>query len=217
MPDAREQELERDVDISKAVQKKRRAKMNRLRKLWDDARDAFRKRRQITRARILKLRKYRESKLGGPKKAVAWALDQVGTTESPPYSNRGPKIDQWEIATLGYSGYSWCQAFVNAALVHGGGQQLKSAYTPQVVQWANAGSYGLKRVDEPHVGDFVFFKFPGVSSAFCDHVGMWAGDGRTVEGNTSPTSASSQNNGGGVWVKVRPRSQMVAFVRPTYP
>ena len=216
MPDAREQELQRAVDVSKAVQRKRRAKKNRLWRLYVDARTAFRRRKQITQARILRLRRYRERQLGGPKRGVAWALEQVGTVEQPPFSNQGPKISDWERATLGSVGWPWCQAFVNAVLVHGGGQQLTSAYTPAVVQWANEKRYGLIRVQDPQPGDFVYFKFPGVSSAFCDHVGVWVGGGKTVEGNTSSGTAGSQNNGGGVYLRVRPRSQMVAFVRPTY-
>lgn len=216
MPDAREQELERTVDLSKAVQKRRYEAKSRAWKLYVAARTRFRRRKQITQARALRLRKYRESKRGGAKKAVAWALAQVGTVESPPFSNRGPKIDQWSGATLGFSGFAWCQSFANAVLVAGGGEQLKSAYTPQVVQWANEKKFGLKRVAEPQPGDFVYFKFPGVSSAFCDHVGVWVGGGKTVEGNTSSGAQGSQNNGGGVYLRVRPRSQMVAFVRPTY-
>jgi hypothetical protein len=217
MPDLKKQALERDVDVSKAVQKRRYEVKGRAWKLYVKARDRFRRRRQITRARVLRLRKYRQAhKEGGAKKAVGWALKQVGTSESPAFSNRGPKIDQWETATLGYSGYSWCQAFANAVLLHGGGEQLKSAYTPQVVDWANANEHGLKRVDTPQVGDFVFFKFPGVSNAFCDHVGVYIGAGSCVEGNTSPASAGSQNNGGTVAIKTRPRSQWAAIVRPTY-
>lgn len=149
MTDQREQLLQKSVDVSKAVQKQRRQKKNKLWRAYTKARDAFRRRKQITQARVLKLRKYRDRKAGGPKRAVRWALDQVGTVESPPYSNQGPKISDWERATLGSVGWPWCQAFVNAALVKGGGSQLKSAYTPQVVQWANDKSYGLKRVSSP--------------------------------------------------------------------
>jgi hypothetical protein len=209
-----EQELQRAVDVSKAVQKKRYEAKSRAWKIYVEARARYRRRRQITQARVLRLKKFRQPK--GPGKAVAWALAQVGTVEQPPFSNAGGKISQWELATLGSTGWPWCQAFVNAALVKGGGEQLKSAYTPQVVQWAREGKHGLRLVTSPQPGDFVYFKFPGVSSAFCDHVGLWVGDGKTVEGNTSSGSAGSQNNGGGVYLRVRPRSQMVAFVRPTY-
>ena len=215
--DEKERELERSVDVSKRVQKKRHAEKSRLWKLYLEARTRYRRRKQITAARKLRLKKYRDSK-GGPGKAVAWALAQVGVVEQPPFSNRGPKIDVWQRATLGSVGWAWCQAFVNSAVVAGGGQQLKSAYTPQVVQWARERKFGLKLVSaaERKPGDFVYFKFPGVSNAFCDHVGLYVGNGQTVEGNTSSGASGSQNNGGGVFLRTRPASQIVAYVRPTY-
>lgn len=213
---ARLAELQRSVDVSKAVQKQREADKIAAYKLFIKARTRFRTRRQITKARKRKVELFKERHSDGVKQAVAWALDRVGTVEQPSYSNRGPLIDKWEIATLGYSGYAWCQAFVNAALVKGGGVQLKSAYTPQVVTWANAGQYGLKRATSPQPGDFVYFKWPGVSNAFCDHVGLYVGNGKTVEGNTSSGNQGSQNNGGGVYLRERGTAYVVAYVRPTY-
>lgn len=150
--------------------------------------------------------------------ALRWARAQVGTTERPAGTNRGPGISEWERATLGLDGYAWCQAFANAVLVHGGGVQLKSAYTPQVVQWGRAGTYGLHAVPatQRRAGDFIYFKWPGVSRDFCDHVGVYLGNGLTVEGNTSSGNSGSQNNGGGVYVRNRGLTFVVAAVRPTY-
>jgi cell wall-associated NlpC family hydrolase len=216
VPDPKEQELQQKVDLSKAVQKRRHETKSAAWKVYLAARERYRRRVQITKARKLKLKTYRDSKISGATKAVAWALDQVGTVEQPAFSNRGPKIDAWSTATLGFSGFAWCQSFANAVLVAGGGQQLKTAYTPTGVQWANEKKYGLRRVMSPRPGDFVYFKFPGVSNAFCDHVGVYVGNGQTIEGNTSSGSQGSQNNGGGVYLRTRPRHQMVAFVRPTY-
>lgn len=211
-------ELERLVDVSKRVQKQRKDAKNIAWKAYVVTRTRYRTRKQITEARELKLKKFKEThRGGGAKKACAWALDQIGTVEQPAFSNRGPKIDIWEKATLGYSGYPWCQAFVNYSLVRAGGPQLTSAYTPQVVQWANEKRYGLQRVSTPRPGDWVYFKFPGVSSAFCDHVALYVGDGKTVEGNTSSGAQGSQNNGGGVYLRQRGTATVVAYVRPPYP
>lgn len=158
----------------------------------------------------------------GSTRAVKWALAQRGTVEKPAFSNRGPKIDDWSKRSIGITAISWCQCFANAVLVAGGGAQLRSAYTPQVVQWAREHSHGLKLVSisSAQPGDFVYFKWPGVSRDFCDHVGVVASNKNgvitTVEGNTSPGNSGSQNNGGGVYLRTRPRSYMVACVRPTY-
>jgi cell wall-associated NlpC family hydrolase len=155
----------------------------------------------------------------GAAAAVKWAASQVGTLEQPAGSNAGPRITDWLMASIGITGVPWCQAFVNTALVHGGGEQLKSAFTPQVVQWGRDKKFGLSivpNVNDRKPGDFVFFKWPGVSHDFCDHVGIYAGNGQTIEGNTSSGNSGSQNNGGGVFVRVRGFANVVAVVRPTY-
>jgi cell wall-associated NlpC family hydrolase len=74
----------------------------------------------------------------------------------------------------------------------------------------------VPNVNDRKPGDFVFFKWPGVSHDFCDHVGIYAGNGQTIEGNTSSGTSGSQNNGGGVFVRVRGFANVVAVVRPTY-
>jgi hypothetical protein len=149
-----------------------------------------------------------------------WALSQVGTAESPWGSNWGPRIGDW-IRASGYgSGVPWCQCFVNAAAVHGGAPQLRTGYTPTVL----AGIGGYKRIpaSQARAGDFVFFKFPGVSSASCDHVGILTGPPSggivpTVEGNTSSGTYGSQNNGGGVYARRRSTGLVAGYVRPPYP
>lgn len=158
----------------------------------------------------------------GRARAVRWALACVGIVERPPFSNSGPRISKWIRDGGGEPGWAWCQYFCNSALKTGGGEQLFSGYTPQVVQWARGRQHGLRVVpwDEASAGDFVYFKFPGVSGDICDHVGLLIShDGGTVtcvEGNTSPTSGGSQNNGGGVFKKTRNKSLVACVVRPTY-
>jgi cell wall-associated NlpC family hydrolase len=73
-------------------------------------------------------------------------------------------------------------------------------------------------VNQRTAGDFVFFKFPqaGAPGDLCDHVGVYVGDGKTVEGNTSGGTTGSQANGGGVFIRTRPTYQVAAVVRPTY-
>lgn len=154
--------------------------------------------------------------------ALTWAQAQVGTVEHPAGSNSGPGITAWERA----SGYGfpvpWCQCFANAAAVAGGAPQLKDGFTPTVLNGSHAG-LGFNRIslDAADPGDFVFFKWPGVSGFICDHVGVLvaktASTVTCIEGNTSSSNAGSQNNGGGVFVRTRSRSLVAGAVSVPYP
>ena len=77
--------------------------------------------------------------------AVTWARKQVGTSESPPHTNRGPKIDTWNRACGIPPGPNafWCGAFANAAL-HAAGQPNGAfmAYCPNIEARARAGIGG---------------------------------------------------------------------------
>lgn len=159
-------------------------------------------------------------------RAVQWALGCVGMTEQPPNSNQGPRITRWqELSGFPGGGVAWCQCFANAS-AYSGSHDINPAwfggYTPAVVEMASAGRHGLRRVhlNEAQPGDWVYFKFPGVSSDFCDHVGIYLSrDGdtvHTVEGNTSAGNSGSQSNGGGVFRRDRAASLIVAVVRPPF-
>lgn len=53
--------------------------------------------------------------------ALHWALAQVGKTEIPPGSNRGPFVQFCQRATwLGGTGWAWCRAFTLRARIEGG-------------------------------------------------------------------------------------------------
>lgn len=153
----------------------------------------------------------------GSTRAVRWALSQVGVTEHPAGSNWGPRIQDW-IRNTGYTGpVPYCACFATEAASHGGAPKLRNGYCPAIL----AGIGDFKRASTPHKGDFALFKFPGVSSATADHIGIVVSFTATtitcVEGNTSPSSGGSQNNGGGVYLKTRPRSLVAGWIRPPYP
>ena len=177
--------------------------------------------RNIERARAARVAKQIKG-VTGRDKTVRWALSRVGVVEHPAFSNSGPFISDWIRQGGGEPGYAWCQYFCNAGLHVGGGIQLTSGYTPQVVEWAKNHEFDLKLVplSKARRGDFVYFKFPGVSGDICDHVGLFISqdsNGVTcVEGNTSPSQAGSQNNGGGVFRKIRSKSLVAFVVQPTY-
>ncbi|HZV74577.1 MAG TPA: hypothetical protein VFF79_12740 [Conexibacter sp.] len=156
-------------------------------------------------------------KVSARQQAVRWALAQVGTIEHPPGSNSGPKISGWIRAGGGQPGWSWCQYFADAVAVHGGCRQIIDGYTVDVMRGAYARlGYRPIKVAEALPGDMIFFKFPGISSDPCDHVGIKLDGNRTVEGNTSSDRAGSQSNGGGVFVRDNHMQFAVGAVRVPY-
>jgi hypothetical protein len=161
--------------------------------------------------------------------ALEWASNRVNkVVESPPGSNKGPGQDgitQWEIDS-GYPwvknaavGVPWCQCFANAVAVHGGCKQITTGFTPDVMN--GFGDYRPIHVDDAQPGDFIYFKWPGVSHDPSDHVGVLVSKTSTtvtcIEGNTSAGAAGSQNNGGGVYKRTRSRTLVVGAVRVPYP
>lgn len=151
--------------------------------------------------------------------AVAWARAQIGVSESPAGSNWGPKIGEW-IKASGYGyGVPWCQCFANAAAVQGGAVGIRNGYTPYFLSGRYAGEgYKPTSLTAAEPGDFVYFKWPGVSGDICDHVGVLVSKTSStvtcIEGNTS--NAGSQNNGGAVLLKTRARSIVAGAVSVPY-
>lgn len=161
----------------------------------------------------------------GGEKAAAWALKQIGTTESPAGSNKGPyPISHCQIFTIGYDGVPWCGCFIASAALEEAGADIplkaRLAYTPYICADAAANTNGLTRVSTASVrkGDLVVFDFNGGGA---DHVGIATGpfvNGLTscIEGNTSSGSLGSQDNGGTIARRQRPTSQVICVARPDY-
>lgn len=160
--------------------------------------------------------------------ALTWAQDQIGTSENPANSNKGPLITQWEVVS-GYpwvagaaQGVPWCQCFANVVADHGGAPLIRDGYTPNFLagRYAQQG-YQPVPLSQAQPGDFVYFKWPGLSGARCDHVGvlvsMTATTVTCLEGNTSSTVSGSQNNGGGVYLRTRSRTLVPGAVSVPYP
>lgn len=155
--------------------------------------------------------------------AVAWARDQIGVHEVPSGSNKGPKITQWEIAS-GYpsAGVPWCQCFANAVAHTGGAPLIKDGFTPNFLRgdYAEQGYIPIP-VGQAEPGDFIYYKWPGVSDFICDHVGVLTGltaqQVKDIEGNTSSGDAGSQNNGGMVADRTRSRALVAGAVSVPYP
>jgi hypothetical protein len=142
------------------------------------------------------------------------ADDQIGTTEArnggtPYHESYGLPDDQ-----------PWCAVFVWDLFQRAsGGDSIgpKTAYTPTMASWFQARN---QWTDVPAVGALVFFNWPD-SKDRIQHVGIVEFfDGSTItaiEGNTSGTSAGSQDNGDGVYRRTRPRNgSIVGYGLPIY-
>lgn len=138
----------------------------------------------------------------------------LGVTEAPPGSNRQPFAPR-----AGHlNGYAWCSTFlVSCAREVGLKLPSESPYTPSMAQaFRMAGRWS----STPKRGAIGFVDFPGDNVTRVQHVALVLGQDirgiLTVEGNTSAGVYGSQDNGGGVWERVRSPRIFVGFGLPAY-
>lgn len=147
---------------------------------------------------------------------IATALDEVGTKESPPGSNK-VKYNTW-FYNKEVSGkvYPWCGVFVSWVFDMAGLPLGKIGYLrgfagcPYAV--ANLKKWG-RLVTKPLPGDVAFFDWNG--DGRFDHTGIFVKDQgggffQSVEGNTA---YGNDSNGGEVMVRER-QYKVAVFVRP---
>lgn len=133
---------------------------------------------------------------GAVKVALDFAASQIGVTEHPAGSNRGPKIDDWEKA-CGVHAAPWCGCFANACVVAGGlPSDFRLRYCPAIEALAKNGESGWLWTKTPQPGDLVLY-----GASIASHVGIVESifngrDQSTIEGNTSNGPGGSQSNGG---------------------
>ncbi len=153
--------------------------------------------------------------------AVSWAKAQAGTTENPAGSNRGGKITDWQRALGAWLvGTPWCGSFVAAAMRRAGvkGVNYRLASVAYIEDDARAGRAPFRGWSATSAlpGDLVVLFGRGVHVELVEkvHPGYVA----TIGGNTGPPSGSgSQSNGGGVYRRKRPRSQVRGYALVNYP
>lgn len=136
----------------------------------------------------------------GPQMAVAYARKHVGVSEHPPNSNRGGIIDQW-LRLCGLPPAPWCGCFCNACLVAAGFPSMPwLCYCPNIEARSRTrqGGWSWHSIGEARPGDLVLY-----GSSVAQHVGLYVGNGVTIEGNTSAGTGGSQANGGGVYMRRR--------------
>lgn len=142
------------------------------------------------------------------------AKSYIGWEENPPNSNINPFAP-----IVGHAnGYPYCASYVEAVAKEVGlVLPTKSAYTPRV-----ADDFKLARqwfTDNGRPGDLALFDFPDKQRGI-QHIGIvesvLPGFVITIEANTSSGLAGSQDNGGGVYRRTRPRFYVVGFGRPNF-
>lgn len=168
-------------------------------------------------ARKGKVQKQRHENSIGPKKAVEWALSQVGVHEEPAGSNSNAKnISKWE-AYFGLGACYWCGVFAGYAVKKVGEAKVTGilTYGPDIIADANAHKNGLITVSPTKAkpGDLVVY-WGG------EHIELIRAVSKngmviTVGGNTS-AGDGSQSNGGCVALKERPFSDVTVVARPAY-
>ena len=134
------------------------------------------------------------------------AKQYIGYTEYPPNSNR-TIFGEW----YNYNGAKWCMIFVQYCYSKAGyNLPLKTASCGSLRDW-----YKLHKPDRivktPRQNDIAIYTFghTGIVDTVVSGSAFYA-----VEGNTSSDDKGSQDNGGGVYRRLRYMSQVEVFIRP---
>lgn len=157
-------------------------------------------------------------------RGIGYARKYIGTHEAGD-SNWGGMVATW-LTAVQCGPAPWCGAFAHACLVAAGvkGLSWRMRYVPYIVEDAAAGHNGLLKLiafDQARPGDLICFDWDG--DGVMDHVGLYLGDGVTIEGNTSrdPNAPPDlQSNGGEVCVRRRGIGSAALWghvARPRYP
>jgi hypothetical protein len=171
------------------------------------------------RAKVIKRRRQLRESADPGAKALSFALSVVGRTEQ---DNRAPWLDAWARRYVGgwMVGQPWCGLYCIVAWAAAGKALPKDTVsTVAILGRARRGDgFAAVKPEQARAGDLVVMDFsPAPPEAM--HVGLARGPLRngvipTAEGNTSPGSGGSQNNGGGIYLRTRPRGVVRIVARP---
>lgn len=148
-------------------------------------------------------------------KILEIARAELGTRESPPYSNR-VRYNTWYYGReVSGKSYPWCMVFVQWCFARAGvALPVKTASCGALMSAAKQAGQWVSGDYRP--GDVVIYDFPGGGAT--DHTGIvervTPAGVVAIEGNTS--RAGSQSDGGEVCRKDRPYRQIVGAVRPRF-
>lgn len=108
----------------------------------------------------------------------------------------------------------WCFNQLDKSLFYDG---KKCASCSQLMNWAKSKGQWVTKSYQP--GDVLIYKWPKSKNA-ADHCGICTAantsDVFSIEGNTSSGTHGSQDNGDGVYRRVRPLAYVVGACRPKY-
>lgn len=150
---------------------------------------------------IKQVRKRREDAQHGPAAMCHFLIQHYGQHETPGRSNRAPWLDRWMLQVGQWMlGQPWCGLTVwIAAKAAGKHLDPRTMSTVYIMQAAKSGTGGYKawhsRDATPQLAWLPIYGYPGGPV----HVGTYVGKGIVAEGNTSPGSGGSQNDGGGLY------------------
>ena len=156
------------------------------------------------------------------KAVIEVARGELGQTENPAGSNKTIFG-----AEYGMDGRPWCVMFLWYVYQHAGERMAffgggKTASCSMLLRWYREQGL-IVPVEDVKVGDIVLLNFHGGKDP--EHCGLvverhnnpiWGLNVDTIEGNTTPGSEGSQDNGGCVALKMRFPSSIVAVCRPQY-
>lgn len=144
--------------------------------------------------------KYRAHR--GPARAVDFLADHSGWHEDSGRPNRAAWLDKWSQEIGAWMvGQPWCGLAVwKAAQAAGVTLDKTTVSTVAIRSMAQRGVGGFKAwhpaTVAPQIGWVAIY---GTASSGPVHTGMYGGAGIVWEGNTSPGTSGSQNNGGGLY------------------
>lgn len=140
-------------------------------------------------------------------RVLSYARAELGKTEAPAGSNRTP-YGKW----FGLDGQPWCMMFVQWVFAQAGMPlPYKTASCSALLDWCRKNRPGSV-CKTPQTGDVVIYRFG--HTGIVESVG--SGFITAIEGNTSPGTAGSQDNGGMVCRRTRKSSTVTAYIRPDY-
>lgn len=163
-----------------------------------------------------------------------WLRKQLGKTEKPPNSNHvfaWADLERAGLAAAYFQGQPWCRALIvdTALKTKAPIMGVQSPYyCPSAVQFArshtvNGTSLWLPadRADEAEPGDETYwaFSYQAQQAGLAEHVErlispVHAGIVHDIGGNTSSGTGGSQDNGGGVFERMRPAdATLLGFLR----